>query len=176
MAELKDISIRNLEYKDCASIAEAFRGQGWDKPEDQFVAYFQEQDRREREVFVGRVKDEFAGYTTVVWNSQYPPFSNDAIPEIVDLNVLMKFQRRGVGNRLVDAAEAFIAERSGLAGVRVGLTADYAAAHRLYIKRGYLPDDHGISYQSRSLKYGESAIVDDELTIGFIKEVQGKTE
>ena len=71
----------------------------------------------------------------------------------------------------MNAAESLIAERSDFAGIRVGLTADYAVAHRLYIKRAYLLDGNGISYRDAVLKYGDQVTVDDDLNLGFIKKL-----
>jgi hypothetical protein len=72
----------------------------------------------------------------------------------------------------VDTAEQLISEKTDRAGIRVGLTADYGNAHRLYIDRGYIPDGCGISYRGQFLEYGDTAIVDDELTLGFIKSLK----
>ncbi len=47
----------------------------------------------------------------------------------------------------MDSAESVIAARSKTAGLGVGLYADYAAAHLMYLKRGYLPDGRGIAYE-----------------------------
>ena len=38
------------------------------------------------------------------------------------------------------------AQRSDHAGIGFGLYADYGAAQRLYIKRGYIPDGRGAHY------------------------------
>lgn len=169
MAGSTDILVRDLAYEDCSVMAAAFNHQGWNKTVERFTGYFQEQERELRKVLIATVQQEFAGYLTIVWNSHYPPFSKDLIPEIADFNVLQKFQRRGVGSRLMDTAERAISERSNVAGIRVGLMADYAAALQLYIERGYLPDGKGISYRNMTSQYGDQVVVDDDLTLGFIK-------
>ena len=112
---------------------------------------------------------EFAGYVTVVWESDYPPFRDAGIPEIVDFNVLIKFQRQGVGTVLLDGAERCIAERSRVAGIGVGLTADYGAAQVLYVKRGYIPDGRGLAQAGRAIRHGEQVTVDDDLAVYFMK-------
>jgi hypothetical protein len=65
----------------------------------------------------------------------------------------------------MDAAESVIAERSVTAGLGVGLYADYAAAHRMYLKRGYLPDGQGIAYEFQPVAPGATVRVDDELNL-----------
>jgi GNAT superfamily N-acetyltransferase len=172
MSTIGQISIERLAAADCAILAEAFASQDWKKSREQFERYLHEQSAQTRLILVAHLQIELAGYLTIMWDSDYLPFKTSSIPEISDFNVLKKFQRRGVGSCLMDAAESLIAERSDFVGIRVGLTADYSPAHRLYIKRGYLPDDNGISYKGESLKYGDRVVVDDDLTIGFIKKVQ----
>ena len=165
------MKIRGMTDHDCALAVAAFAAQNWNKPIELFDKYIAEMAASERYNFVAEVEDEFAGYVTVVWNSPYRPFADRSIPEIVDLNVLTKFQRRGLGSRLLDEAEAMIATRSEWAGIRVGLTSDYAAAHRLYLKRGYLPDGQGIAYENATLKFGDATTVDDNLALGMIKDL-----
>ena len=72
----------------------------------------------------------------------------------------------------MDAAEQLISERFDIAGIRVGLTADFGSAQRLYIKRGYVPDGCGISRHGRFLRYGDMITVDDDLTIGFTRSLK----
>jgi ribosomal protein S18 acetylase RimI-like enzyme len=115
------------------------------------------------------VEEEIAGYLTVRWESDYPPFREARIPEIVDLNVLPAFRRRGIASALMDAAEAIIAQRSPVAGIGVGLYADYGAAQRMYVLRGYIPDGRGIFYNREPVIPGEMARVDDELVLYFTK-------
>jgi ribosomal protein S18 acetylase RimI-like enzyme len=87
--------------------------------------------------------------------------------------VLVKFQNKGIGSRLLDEAERLVSSKSyEIVGIRVGLTADYGRAQRLYIKRGYVPDGRGISQYGGFLQYGDIVTVDDDLTIGFTKSLK----
>ena len=47
--------------------------------------------------------DEFAGYVTLKWQSQYPSFKAQNIPEIMDLNVLPACRKIGNSYPLDDA-------------------------------------------------------------------------
>ena len=105
------------------------------------------------------------GYVTVIWDSSYRPFRDAGIPELSDLNVLPQFRRQHVGSALMDAAESVIAARSTTAGLGVGLDADYAAAHLMYLKRGYLPDGRGIAYQFTPVAPGATVRLDDHLNL-----------
>jgi ribosomal protein S18 acetylase RimI-like enzyme len=168
-----DISIRPLIAADCAVIANAFHSQGWNEPREKFELYLEQGLDGLRDVRIAESEDEFAGYVTVFWKPLYPYFKSLGIPEIQDFNVLIKFQKRGIGNLLMDAAETLIATRSDRAGIRVGLDADYGAAQRLYVKRGYVPDGNGISHNLKFVKYGDEVIVDDDLILALVKELVG---
>ncbi len=163
------VQVRTLAAADVAPIAAAFAAQGWDKPQAQYRRYLEESSQGRRVVLLAEGDGEFAGYVTVVWESDYPPFRAANIPEIVDFNVLIKYQRRGVGTALLDAAERCIAARSDVAGIGVGLTADYGAAQVLYVKRGYVPDGRGMVQAGRAVRHGEQITVDDDLALYFTK-------
>jgi GNAT superfamily N-acetyltransferase len=120
-------------------------------------------------VLVAFVDQQFAGYVTVRWHSDYPAFRAADIPEIQDFNVLPVYRRQGIGTRLLDDAERIIARRSPVAGIGVGLYADYGAAQRLYVRRGYVPDGRGIFVNERCVQPGEQVIVDDDLVLYFTK-------
>lgn len=46
-----------------------------------------------------------AGYINIYTDSKWGAFAGLGYPEIVDFGVLVKYQRRGIGSRLMDAAE-----------------------------------------------------------------------
>lgn len=163
------VRVREMAAADTALVAAAFAAQGWHKPQAQYVRYLEESDQGRRVVLLAERGGEFAGYVTIVWESDYPPFKAAGIPEIVDFNVLIKYQRRGVGTILLDEAERRIAERSVVAGIGVGLTADYGAAQVLYVKRGYIPDGRGLAQAGRAIQHGEQITVDDDLAVYFTK-------
>jgi GNAT superfamily N-acetyltransferase len=167
--------IRELRREDISPIAEAFANIGWDKPASQYERYLREQTEGKRRVFVAFEDDEFAGYLTIVFESKYPPFTEEKIPEINDFNVLPAFRRRKIGTKLMDAAEEFAARRSKIIGIGVGLDKDYGAAQRLYVLRGYVPDGRGVSWQNRFPKYGEQVSVDDDLNLYLTKTLNAET-
>ena len=164
-----DIRIREMIDGDVEIISNAFLKQDWNKPASQYVQYFQESLEGKRTILVADYDGEFAGYVTIVWKSDYPPFQAHGIPEIVDFNVLVKYQRRGISNTLMETAEHYVAKCTDIVGIGVGLTTDYGAAQILYVKRGYIPDGLGVFQQGRYLKYGEQVQVDDDVTLYFTK-------
>lgn len=163
------LHIRLLQQSDIQPIAAAFEALGWNKPASQYERYLAEQQAGERVVFVAFLDDVFAGYVTVNWLSDYPPFRLEHIPEIQDFNVLPQFRQQGIGNTLMDEAERKSAERSRIVGLGVGLFVDYGAAQRIYARRGYIPDGRGMFFQGRFVQYGESVIADDDLAIYMTK-------
>ena len=150
-------------------ISDAFAEIGWKKPVSQYEHYLEEQEQGERVVLVASVEDGFAGYVTILWDSPYPFFWKAGIPEIVDLNVLPRFRRQGIGTALMDEAERRISQRSPLAGIGVGMTADYGPAQRMYVTRDYIPDGRGLIHHCQPVSYGDRITVDDGMTLYFTK-------
>ncbi len=171
MAGPPELRIRLLQNGDIEHIAAAFAAIGWNKPASQYERYLAQQIAEERTVLVAFLGDHFAGYVTIQWQSEYPPFRAANIPEVQDFNVLPQYQRRHIGTALLDEAERCIAQRSPIAGIGVGLHADYGPAQRMYVLRGYVPDGYGISYSNRLLRTGEHVRVDDALVLSFTKHV-----
>lgn len=166
-------SIGSLAANHIPLISEAFNQIGWNKPESLFEGYFKEQEAGDRLVWVAHFKGEFAGYVTLKWQSQYPSFKAQSIPEIMDLNVLPSFRKMGISSLLLDAAEKEALTKSQIIGIGVGLYAGadggYGAAQRLYIKRGYIPDGKGVTYNYEPTIPGNSYPLDDDLVLWFMK-------
>ncbi len=167
------IQIRPLIREDIAAISEAFNEIGWNKPATLFERYLKEQEAGERLVWVAHFKGEFAGYVTLKWQSQYPSFKAQSIPEIMDLNVLPSFRKMGVGSLLLDRAEKEAVTRSDTIGIGVGLyvgeDGGYGPAQKLYVKRGYIPDGKGVTYNYEPTIPGNSYALDDDLVLWFTK-------
>jgi len=168
------IKLREMTGNDCQLISTAFTAQGWDKPVEQYSGYFREQNEGKRVVLIAEHNGEFAGYATIVWETKYDAFRNKGIPEIKDLNVLIKHRRKGIATMLMDEAEKRISKRSKYSGLGVGLYNDYGNAQIMYVKRGYIPDGKGICYNDRELEPGQDVKLDDDLCLMMIKELQIK--
>jgi ribosomal protein S18 acetylase RimI-like enzyme len=165
------LRIRKMDTNDARIISNAFKAQGWNKPMEIYRNYFSEQKNDERVTLIAEIDDKFVGYINIKWKSSYPLFFTNKIPEIVDLNVLIKYRRMGIGNKLMDKAEEMIKEQSDFAGIGVGLFPDYGPAQIMYIKRGYVPDGKGIYKKNSYVKFGETVIIDDDIVLHFIKEL-----
>jgi len=166
-----EATIRTLSQSDIPLIVAKFAEYNWPKPSSTFEKYLQEQDLGGRLIWVAHVEDQFAGYITLKWQSNYQPFRKGKIPEIIDLNVLPPFRNCGIGSQLLETAEAAASMQSTIVGIGVGLYNDYGAAQRLYVKRGYVPDGRGITYNYQPIIPGNHAPLDDDLVLWFTKKI-----
>lgn len=165
----KDLTIRSLREEDCAAFHQGFAAQGWDKPLAQFERYFQEQEQGVRRVLTAVWQGELAGYTTLLPQASAGPFAGKGWPEVCDFNVLERFQRRGIGSRVLETAEDLASQTSGAICLGVGLHSGYGAAQRLYCKRGYVFDGSGLWYQDKPLEQYAPCAADDDLVLYLSK-------
>ena len=167
--------IRPLAEEDIVAISEAFNQIGWNKPLSLFEGYLKEAGLSKRLIWVAYVRNEFAGYVTLKWQSCYPFFKEQNIPEIMDLNVLPSSRKMGIGSHLLEIAEKEAVTKSKVVGIGVGLYAGddggYGAAQRLYVKRGYIPDGKGVTYNYQNTIAGNSYPLDDALVLWFTKKL-----
>lgn len=168
--------IKELAREDILLIVDAFQKSDWAKPYSLFEKYLEEQKAGERLVWLAFVENQIAGYVTLKWQSLYKPFADNDIPEIVDLNVLPQFRNSKVGSHLLSIAETEAVSRSDVVGIGVGLyggkDGGYGVAQRLYVKRGYIPDGKGVTYNYEFVKPGDSHTVDDDLILWFMKKLK----
>lgn len=168
------IEVREIAEGDSERLAQAFAGTPWDRP-DRGPGYFEalraEQARGHRVVFVGLAEGAAVGHGSLVWRSAYPPFREEAIPEVEDLTVAPPFRRRGIASRILDLAERQARTRSRYLGIGVGLHPGYRAAQRLYGLRGYVPDGRGLYCAGRFPAEGEQVVLDDALILHLVKEL-----
>lgn len=147
MGTTEPVNVGELDERAVAGLSMAFAPlfASWGRPVAVFASYLDQHRSGARVCFVGHLGSKPAGFVTLRLRSPYPPFASQGIPEISDLNVLPNARRQGLGSSLLDAAES-AAKNSGAAivGLGVGLYADYGAAQRIYVRRGYLPDGRGV--------------------------------
>lgn len=164
-----NLIIRSMIKSDIESFVRGFAEQGWNKTKEQFDAYFNQQENNEKKVFVAEINGYVAGYVTLLPFAQTGPFARRGIPEIVDFNVLIKYQKLGIGNKIMDVVESLAKEECDYVSLSVGLHSGYGVAQRMYVKRGYIPDGTGVWYHGKPLEPYSSCINDDDLTIYFLK-------
>lgn len=164
------IDLVKFSASDIDEIVDAFNKIGWHKPRSIYESYLKDEVNGNRIVILAKVNNKFCGYVTIKWISAYSEFSKNNIPEIVDLNVLPKYQKQGMGTRLIKQCEKLALEKGHTnIGLGVGLTADYGNAQRLYVQLGYVPDGRGLHSYQKSISLNEKVTVDDELILYFEK-------
>lgn len=166
---MSNAEVRGFTADDPATLHAAFAELGWEKPIALFQRYLAEHIAQTRYAVVAEVDGDVAGYVTLAWKSAYGSFAEQGIPEVSDLNVLPHHRRRGIATDLLDHIERIAGQRSPLIGLGVGLYADYGQAQRIYVRRGYLPDGHGVMYANQPVRPGETVILDDDATLMFVK-------
>ena len=167
----KDLTIRPMLPSDCQAFYESFAAHDWHKPLAQFQRYFQEQEQGGKHILVAVWQGEVAGYTTLLPQAPAGPFAGKGWPEVCDFNVLEKFQRRGIGSRILEEAEDLAAQVSDTICLGVGLHRGYGAAQRLYVKRGYVPDGSGLWYRDQPLAPYAPCAGDDDLVLYLSKKL-----
>jgi GNAT superfamily N-acetyltransferase len=154
---------------DIEKFVKGFAEQNWHKSCELFNKYYNQQENKEKEVIVAEVDGSVTGYVTLLPYTNVGPYAYKNIPEIVDFNVLIKYQRRGIGNKIMDVAEALAKENSDYVSLSVGLHYGYGTAQRMYVKRGYIPDGSGVWYNGKQLEQYMECVNDDDLTLYFLK-------
>ncbi len=86
--------------------------------------------------------------------------------------MFIRFQRRGIGSRLLEAAEKAAASSGSAVTLGVGLHSGYGPAQRLYVKRGYIPDGSGVWFRDQPLEPYADCRNDDELILYMSKKLK----
>jgi len=169
-----ELMIRNMEEADAQPFYEGFLAQGWHPDLSLYQMRLKDQAEGKCIALTAVYQGQPAGSVYVYLTPHDGPFKGTGLPEIHDFNVLKKYQRKGIGNRLMDAAEQIAAQFADTVWLGVGLCESYGSAQRMYAKRGYIPDGSGVWYQNRQcIQYETVCTVDDELVLYLSKKLPG---
>lgn len=158
-----------MKKEDIINLKEGFENQGWHRSTQLFEGYFLDQKQKDRIVIVAEYEGFVAGYVTLLEHAKNGPFSEKGYPEISDFNVFIKYQNKGIGNKLLNKCEKLACSFSELITLGVGLHEGYGPAQRLYIKRGYIPDGSGVWYKNKPLAMNAFCKNDDDLVLYLSK-------
>ena len=136
---------------------------------DYFFKCLEENTQEKRITIFAYYEGILAGCCHLIFTSDYPNFKQDNIPEINDLYVFPEFRRKGIASVLLDELEHLASKKSKQVGLAVGLYKDYGNAQKMYNKRGYMMDGHGVIYKNAEANPGETVTVDDDLLIYLTK-------
>ena len=170
--EDEQLIIRNMESADARIFTDEFTAQGWHPEIAGYMARLIDQAEGKCVALTAVYEGCPAGYVYVYQCAKDGPFAGKDWPVIVDFNVLKKYQRRGIGSRLMDAAEQIAGQNADTVCLGVGLCESYGAAQRMYVRRGYIPDGSGVWYQGRQcVQYETVCTVDDDLILFLSKKL-----
>ena len=165
------IKIRSMMPGDAKILYEKYLSYGWHPELKTYENYYREQEERKRLVFIAEYDGKVSGQCTLVLNPNEGPWAGKGYPEIVDLTVFLELRGKGIGSRLLDAAEMEASKISDKVFLAVGLHSGYGPAQRLYVKRGYIPDGSGVWYNGSVLDQYAPCTNDDDLLLFFSKEL-----
>lgn len=170
--EDKEILIRDMMRSDAQIITVEEIAQGWNQTVEKYELRLKDQAEGKSISLVAEYKGNVAGYINIYPNSNCGAFANQGYPEIVDLGVLVKYRKNGVGSKLMDVAEKVAAQYSNIVYLGVGLHEGYGNAQRMYVKRGYIPDGTGVWYGEEVCPQYADCYNDDDLVLYFSKELR----
>ena len=170
----ENILIRNLIPADAQIITDEEIAQGWHQSIEKYENRLRDRDAGKCVSLVAEFRGNVAGYINVYPDAKYGAFGNQGLPEIVDFGVLIKYRKRGIGSKLMDAAEQIAARYADTVYLGVGLHSGYGSAQRMYVKRGYIPDGSGVWYGDHVCEPYTACENDDDLVLYLSKELGGR--
>ena len=166
------IRIRSMVQEDARILSDTYLSYGWHPEIETYENYYREQQEGTRFVFIAEFDGEVKGQCTLLMHPTEGPWGGKGIPEIVDLTVFFDVHGKGIGSRLLDAAETKASEVSDSVYLAVGVHSGYGPAQRIYVKRGYIPDGSGVWYQGRVLEQYAPCVNDDDLLLYLSKKLR----
>lgn len=164
----EDLVIRNMEEADAQVFYDEYTAQGWHPEVEYYLMRMREQAEGKCVALTAEYQGHPAGSVYVYLTAHEGPFKGKGWPLIVDFGVLQKYQRKGIGNRLMDVAEQIAGEHADTVCLGVGLHSGYGSAQRMYVKRGYIPDGTGVWYRDSPCEQYETEIANDDDLILFL--------
>ncbi|MNO44373.1 Acetyltransferase (GNAT) family protein [compost metagenome] len=143
----------------------------WYQRGDYYLKCLEENQTHKRITLIAYYNDSVAGCCHLLYESKYPFFREDNIPEINDLNIFPEYRRKQIASKLFDELERIAAKTSRIIGLGVGLYKDYGNAQRMYASRGFIPDGRGIMYDNKPVEPGTQVCVDDDLCLFLTKTI-----
>ncbi|MBQ2952918.1 MAG: GNAT family N-acetyltransferase [Clostridia bacterium] len=169
----EELVVRNMDEADAQVFFDGYTAQGWHPDMEYYRMRLRDQAEGKCVALTAVYQGSPAGSLYLYRTVDAGPFAGRGIPEIVDFGVLQKYQRRGVGDRLMDAAEQIAAQQADSVCLGVGLCAEYGSAQRMYVRRGYIPDGSGVWYQGRQcVQYESVCTIDDDLVLYLSKRLR----
>jgi len=167
---MESIKLRTATRDDLPKLWEIILALKFAKQDGYFESAMEQQKAGVRDIFIASIDGVDVGYGMLAWEPKYVFFRKLNIPEIQDLNVLHDYRRRGVASAMIEHCEG-LARKAGKEhmGIGVGMDASYGAAQQLYVRRGYVPDGNGLTYDRKPIAHGELRPIDDDISLMLVK-------
>lgn len=168
---MNNIEVRPIRDDEIVALCEA---EG-DKSEENikyYERYLNWQREGECTFLIALLNGEIAGYVFVLYQDRWGSMADARQPGLADLNVFPWNRRCGVGNALLEKAEEIAASYGDSLHLDVHLTATAGQAHRLYFRRGYLPDGRGIYHKYKQYDNAMGEVNPEDLTLLLIKSLK----
>lgn len=162
--------VRDMQEADAQVFFDEYTAQGWHPEMEYYLMRIREATEGKCVALTAVHEGHPAGSLYLYFNAPEGPFKDKGWPEIIDFGVLQKCQHKGIGERLMDAAEQIAALHADTICLGVGLSREYGTAQRMYVKRGYIPDGTGVWYKGKQCQQYETVcMVDDDLVLFLSK-------
>lgn len=166
------ITIDRCKDGDIPALEALLSAMGKQLDEGYFEFCLKEQQEGRREIYILRKDSADCGYGILNWTPRYGLYSRLGIAEVQDVNVIPEYRRQGIASAFIEYCEkAALDKGHEMIGISVGLTADFGAAQALYVKRGYIPDGNGVTYDRDPVSIGDTLVMNDNLCLMLIKEL-----
>jgi len=160
-----DFEIHQVTRDELPAVIDWFATSYYDNRKDA-EAHFADHSNDQGATFVARCGQEIAGYITVARKARIKD-----MPCIANFVVFEPYRRLGLGSRLMDIAEAYLAQGADKVVLWVPIIGRYGPAQRLYAKRGYIPDGDGVVKHGIPVKEGEMHRIDEDLLLCLVKDL-----
>lgn len=168
---MNHIEVRPIRDDEIVALCEA---EG-DKSEDNikyYERYLNWQREGECTFLIALLNGEIAGYVFVLYQDRWGSMADARQPGLADLNVFPWNRRCGVGNALLEKAEETAALYGDSLHLDIHVTATAGQAHRLYFRRGYLPDGRGVYHKYKQYDNAMGEVNPEDLTLLLIKSLK----
>ncbi len=166
------VKIRSMAAEDAITLYDTYSSYGWHPKIETYEKYYTDQQEGKRLVFIAEFQGEVKGQSTLDLHPEEGPWAGKGIPEIVDLTVFFDVHGKGIGSRLLDAAENAASGIADAVYLAVGVHSGYGPAQRIYAKRGYIPDGSGVWYQGKVLEQYAPCVNNDDLVLYMSKKLR----
>jgi len=167
-----EILIRDMRQEDARIFTDEEIAQGWNSDIEKLEMRLRHQAEGKSISLTAEYLGNPAGYINIYPDSPWGAFAHQGLPEIVDFAVLEKYRRKGIGGKLMDAAEEIAGKYADTVYLGVGLHKGYGSAQRMYVKRGYIPDGSGVWYGDKACRPYADCRNDDDLALYLSKKLR----